>query len=98
MQVVRHDDEGVEFELRSQFRSSPPFFLNETTNRAELDFPVDDHSECQVPSVNDEGYEIGTGLAVVVVAESDGPPVPHLRHTTFPTSTNSTVTPNVAAR
>lgn len=71
MQVVRHDDEGIERDFRSDFGSSFPFDRNDPSSFIEAHLGVDHLAEKAPAIVGADRHEVAAGLGIVVFAEAN---------------------------
>jgi hypothetical protein len=66
VEMVRHDDEGVEIYIRPKIRRSPPFLFNDATGIVRIHSPAFNRAEETAPPPRSHRHKVESRKAVVV--------------------------------
>lgn len=71
MEVIWHNHELIHQNMGKGARNSRPFVANDLASRVQYHLTIDNITEEAMPTLGADGYEIGTGTAVVMVGQPD---------------------------
>ena len=84
VEMVRHDDERVQVDIRDVVRDGGPTAGDDLAQLVRLEYAVHHVTEDMVTLAGADGDEVGACLGVVVFTEADGAPLDAIRNPGHP--------------